>query len=490
MNIIVGSIMHESGTFNPLKTDFDSFKRTQYLLGEDIAARHRGKPTELGGMLDTLAASGATPLPVLSATAMCSGVVTRDAYEKLKGQLLKGVESLAAVADGVLYALHGSMTVEGLEDPEGDLLAATRALLPAGKYISVSLDHHANVTPLMVEAADIMVGYRTHPHVDHREVGSMAARHLLDLIAHRYTPTKSFVKLPLLTPAENRTEAIAALARETARIEGDPAVISASFFVGYPWADLSIAGASTLVITRDDAPRAARCARELAKLMWDLRRDFQFPIYPVAEAIRKGNGTTARPIVLDELCDCTLGGAPGDVVTTARYLVENRVPESVVLGIVDAKAAQKATKAGEGASLILSIGGRYTKEDNPPLKISCRVKRLAENVAAEGRTHPGFETRVGRVAVVEANGVDIVLLEFAGKIEGPTFLQKLGIDARQKKFIASKEGLNVFVTYKDLGAEILMVESAGFNRQRLRPSDYRKVPRPIYPLDPDVTWSA
>jgi microcystin degradation protein MlrC len=193
--------------------------------------------------------------------------------------------------------------------------------------------------------------------------------------------------------------------------------------------------------------------------------------------------------VLDELCDCTLGGAAGDVVTTARYLVENRVPDSVVLGVVDANAVGKVTAAGVGATLTLSIGGHSTREGNPPLRITCHVKRLAENIVDEGSTHPGFETRLGKIAAVEANGVEIVLLEFAGKIEGPSFMSKLGIDAREKKFIVSKEGLNVFLTYKAVGAEILMVDSAGFNRQNLRPSDYKRVPRPIYPLDPDLEWS-
>ena len=489
MNIILGSIMHESGTFNPNWTDIGSFKRTQYLFGEEVLAYHRGKPTELGGMLEALEAGSVTPLPVLSAVAMCSGVVRKKTYQTLKMQLLEGVRRHLPVADGVLLALHGSMTVEKLEDPEGDLLAAIRTLLPAGKYLAASLDHHANVTSLMVESADILVGYRTHPHADQHEVGGMAARHLLDVIAHRYTLTKSFVKLPLMTPAENRNEAIVALAMETKRIEKDPEVLTASFFVGYPWADLSIQGASVLVITKNDAPRAARLAGQLAKLMWDLRRDFKFPIYVVEEAIEKANAVATRPFVLDELCDCTLGGAAGDVVTTARYLVENHVPDSVVLGVVDANAVGKVTAAGVGATLTLSIGGHSTREGNPPLRITCHVKRLAKNIVDEGSTHPGFETRLGKIAVVEANGVEIVLLEFAGKIEGPSFMSKLGIDAREKKFIVSKEGLNVFLTYKAVGAEILMVDSAGFNRQKLRPSDYQRVPRPIYPLDPDLEWS-
>ena len=488
MNIILGSIMHESGTFNPNRTDLESFKRTQYLFEDEVLIYNRGKPTELGGMLDVLDTGGVTALPVLSAVAMCSGVVRRKTYQTLKRQLLEGVRKHLTVSSGVLLALHGSMTVERLEDPEGDLLAAIHAILPSGKYLAASLDHHANVTRLMVESADILVGYRTHPHADQHEVGEMAARHLLDLIAHRYTLTKSFVKLPLMTPAENRNEAIVALAQKTKRIEEDPAVVTASFFVGYPWADLSIQGASALVVTKNDAPRAARLAGELARLLWDLRRDFKFPMHSVEEAIKKGNAVATRPFVLDELCDCTLGGAAGDVVTTARYMIEHHVPDTVVLGVVDAHAVGKLTSAGVGATVTLTIGGHFTHEGNPPLRITCRVKKLAENIVDEGSTHPGFETRLGKIAVIEVDGVEIVLIEYAGKIEGPSFMSKLGIDARLKKFIVSKEGLNVFLTYKALGAEILMVDSAGFNRQSLRPSDYKRVPRPIYPLDPNTEW--
>jgi microcystin degradation protein MlrC len=101
----------------------------------------------------------------------------------------------------------------------------------------------------------------------------------------------------------------------------------------------------------------------------------------------------------------------------------------------------------------------------------------------------GYETQIGKVAVIERDGVEIVLIERPGKIDGPSFLEALGIDPRVKDFIVVKEGLNPLVTYKGIASRILMVESPGFDRQYLPALNYQNVPRPIYPLDPDLSWS-
>lgn len=489
MRILLGSLMHESNTFSPVLTDLEAFKRTQHLRGGELLAHHRGGRSEVGGMLSVLDERGVEPVPALSAVAMCSGLVRRATYEALKAAMLEDVRREAGRVDGMLLALHGSMSVEGLEDPEGDLLAAVRGILPSPMPIAVSLDHHANVTKEMVDSCDVAIGYRTHPHVDQYDVGRAVAERLLELIRERPALRKYFVKIPLLTPAENRSEAIRLLAAAVERIETDPRVFTASFFVAYPWADLSIVGASTLCITRGDASLAERYATQLAELMWAVRREFQFPIYSAAEAVRRAGELAARPVLLDELPDCTLGGAAGDVVTTTRYLVEHRIPDAVAAGIVDAEAVRAALRAGVGNRVRLRIGGVFTKVDNEPLEVDAIVKRTARNIVGDAAAHPGFETNVGDIAVVEANGVEIVLIEFPGKIDGPAFLEQVGIDPRKKKYIVSKEGLNLFVTYEPLHAAVLMVDSAGFNRQHLRAADYHRVPRPLWPLDPDMRWT-
>ena len=489
MYVAMGAMLHESNTFSPIYTDLDAFKRTQYLAGDDIVRYHKGTRSEMGGILEGFAARGVKVFPTLSAWAMPSGVVKKETYAQIKNGLLQGVKSELAKLHGILLTLHGSMAVEGLEDPEGDLLEGMRALFGPGKYVAATLDHHANVSSRMVENSDFLIGYRTHPHVDQFEVGLKAAELMAILIEKRPKLSKSFVKLPLITPAENRSEPIVKLASEIKRIEADARIFSSSYFVGYPWADVSIQGASTLAITYDDQPLAEKNANTLAALMWSLRKDFQFRLYSIEEALEEGSRSVKKPVLLDELPDCTLGGSSGDVVASLRCMINAGVKDSVAVGIVDPEAVSAAVKAGVGAAVRLMIGGKVCTQDNPPLEFAGKVKKIGKNVGGDSTIHAGYETKVGNVAVLEGSGIEVVLIEYPGKIGGPTFLEKVGIDPRAKQFILTKEGLNCLVEYRDIAGQILMVNSPGFNRQILRARDYKNIRRPIYPIDPDMTWS-
>ena len=486
MRVAIGALMHESNTFAPGLTTLADFRRTQFLTGPAIVEAHAGTGSEVGGALEALQRHGAEIVPTLSAWAMPSPLVERSAYLKIRGELLRRLGE-AGPLDGILLCLHGSMTAEGIEDPEGDLLRRVRGRWPETP-LAVTLDHHANVTETMVAASDVLVGYRTHPHVDQLEVGRRAADHLVERIDGGEEFVTAFVKLPLITPAENRSEPIDRLRAEAEEIDQDPAVVCSSFYVGYPWADVSIQGAAVSVTTRNDPALARACARRLAAFMWSLRGQFRFPIHPVEEAVRMGREVEGRPVVLDELADCTLGGASGDVVSTARYLYERAIGPSAAVGVVDAVSAPQAAAAGPGAPVRLSIGGRVCTEDNPPLEFAGTVRSVHRDVHGRTSIHSGYETPVGAIAVVEGRGLSIVLIERAGKLGGPTFLEEVGLDPRSLEFIVVKEGLNPLVTYRDVAALILMVDSPGFDRQIPRPRDYSRLRRPVYPLDPGMSW--
>ena len=486
MRVAIGALMHESNTFAPGLTTLEDFRRTQFLTGADIVEAHAGTGSELGGALEELERRGVEVVPTLSAWAMPSPLVDKPAYLEIRGQLLQRLAA-AAPLDGILLCLHGSMTVEEVEDPEGDLLRRVRSQWPEVGLVA-TLDHHANVTEGMAAHSDLLVGYRTHPHVDQCEVGRRAAEHLVERIAGSRDFATSFIKLPLITPAENRGEPIDHLRAVAEAIDRDPAVVTSSFYVGYPWADVSIQGAAVSVTTRGDPALAKACARRLAARMWSLRDQFRFPIHPVEEAVRMGRAVPGRPVVLNELADCTLGGASGDVVSTARYLYEHAIGPSAAVGVVDAVSAPEAVAAGPGQPVRLSIGGRVCTEDNPPLEFAGTVRSVHRDVHGHTSIHSGYETPLGKIAVVEGRGLAIVLIERAGKLGGPTFLEEVGLDPADMEFIVVKEGLNPLVTYKDVAASILMVDSPGFDRQIPRPRDYRRLRRPVYPLDPEMSW--
>ena len=474
MKIAIGSIVHESNTFSTLYTDIDAFRRKQYLKGNDVISGHRGRRSELGGFLSAIPDT-VEIVPTISAEAMPSGIVAKAAYEELRDELLSRLPG--DDIDGIFLALHGSMCVEDLEDPEGDLLSILRKKYPDA-VIGCTLDHHANVSAAMVANSDFLVGFRTHPHVDQYEVGVHAAGLITDPRLRR--ARKAFIQIPMVTPAENRSEPIRLLKRRTEELCARPGVLSASYFVGYPWADVSIMGSSVYVLQQPDVTEPY--AEDFARLLWSLRDAFHYEIHSLPSLEFLLSPHPQKPVILNELSDCTFGGSSGDVVSTATYLVRHRAPSAAVVGIVDPSTVEEAFSLGEGAWGDFSIGGKICLRDNPPLRVRALVESLRRNVRPQSPMLMESGMLFGRVAVLKVDDVRLMIIEYPGQIGGPAFFDAIGLSAKNFQTIVVKEGLNPFVTYKDSGREIIMVESPGFDPQKLTPNLYRHLNRSIYPI--------
>src|SRR5690606_37383374 len=98
--------------------------------------------------------------------------VADDAFEAMSEAILGAVRQ---GCDAVLLDLHGAMVTESLDDGEGELLARVREAAP-GVPIGVALDLHGNITPKMLDNADVLAGFKTYPNVDMLETGEHVVR--------------------------------------------------------------------------------------------------------------------------------------------------------------------------------------------------------------------------------------------------------------------------------------------------------------------------
>lgn len=454
--------------------------RKQYLQGQAVVEQHQGTRSELGGFLATIPL-GTDIVPTLSAIAMPSGIILRDTYETIVDTLLCHLSGQQL--DGIFLALHGSMCVQGIEDPEGDLLHRLRTLFPQA-IIGCTLDHHANVTREMVEYSDFLVGYRTHPHVDQYEVGCAAAA--LMIRSDIKSLEKAFIKLPFVTRAENRSEPIVQLKTYTELLCQNPEIIGASFFVGYPWADVSIMGCSVYVLQKrgDSRTQSTQYAEEFALFFWSLRDDFHFTLEKISSIPKLLKQKNDGPLVLDELSDCTFGGSSGDAVATAWYLANQHIAKSIVIGIVDAETVERAFSVGAGNTEHFTIGGKICRKNNPPIVGRARVASLHTDVRPQSPMLMESGMLFKRVAIIDFKGVLLAVIEYPGQIGGPAFLEAVGLRVEDFDCIVVKEGMNPFVTYREVASSIVMVESPGFNPQVLSPDLYTRLVEPVYPIFP------
>src|SRR5690349_7617910 len=166
MRIVTGAISHETSTFTPVPTTWSSYREHfGYLRGAEVIERFRGTNIPTGGFIAGAEAHGFELIPTIFAEPHPSGPTPRAIFDEILDELLNRIAGAGPI-DGVLLELHGSMVAEGVDDGEGHILAAVRALVGPHVPIVAQLDIHSNVSRRMVELADVLIGRETYPEID------------------------------------------------------------------------------------------------------------------------------------------------------------------------------------------------------------------------------------------------------------------------------------------------------------------------------------
>ena len=491
MRLFLAMMSHETNTFSNLPTDRAQFEARNLHYGGEILEAFRGTGTCVGGMIDAAARRGATLIPSVAAAASPAGLVTRDIYGHVKERLLRDLKAAGKV-DGVLLDLHGAMVPEGLDDGEGDLIEAVRAAVGPAVPIAVTLDFHGNLSETMVRGADLLNGYKTYPHVDMAERGVEATEQLIDIIGKRLKPTAALRKPPILPPLGNQGTARGPMRRLydlAAEMEKDPKVISISLFAGFPHADIPDAGFGVYVVTNDDQELADHLADRLADTAWTYRHEFIHTALPVREAVAKAQASPGKPIVLADMADNTGGGAAGDGTEILRELVRVGARSAVVACLWDPKAVALCVKAGVGASVTLDVGGKVDDRHGAPLRVTGVVRTLSDGrFVHKGPMARGLPGRLGTTAVLDVNDIKVILISYRWQTLDPEMIRFVGIDPLDHKILVVKSTIHYRAAFEPIAGEIIEVDAPGLSSSNLGRFDFKRIRRPIFPLDPDTTY--
>ena len=204
-HVAIGALLVECNHFGGIPTDLESFKRTQYLLDDELLQLNDGT---IGGYLEVLAQQDeVTVVPTVAATACPGGLVTDVAYGHIKKAFLSRIQAAQqrGELDGVLLALHGSAASESHYDLEGDILQAVHEQVGGNVPIVATLDLHAHITQQMLDHSDVLIAWETYPHRDARETGMRGAQAIADILHGKLKPTMAMGIAPVLVGAINGT---------------------------------------------------------------------------------------------------------------------------------------------------------------------------------------------------------------------------------------------------------------------------------------------
>jgi microcystin degradation protein MlrC len=491
--VLIAGFKHETNTFSILPTTLKSYEARGYVRGEAIAPFFKGTNTEVAAFIDGCAKHGWEPVLSVVADATPSGKLTRDCYETIAGQILADIAA-AGRLDAILLNLHGAMVAEHTDDGEGTLLERIRAQVGAGVIIAATLDLHANVTQAMARHADILVSYRTYPHIDMYDIAAEAVEIVQRALAGKVQPKTVLARRPQIEGVDHgRTTSPGPMTEILARCEkmkaADPGVLALSINAGFAWADIPEVGPTAVVVGDGSGPRFQAMAESLADEIWAGRHRATVKPVPVGEAIARAKavGIVGKPVVLADYADNPGGGGYGDTTGLLRGMIEAKLESAALAVLYDPEAAAACHQAGVGATIRLNLGGKVDPRFGAPIDATGTVTHLSDGrMTIEGPMLRGVAVDMGPTATFRIGGVDVVIGSRRFQNYDRNFFRAGGIEPAERAVIAVKSSQHFRAAYAPLAAEILVVdEGGGVMSNNLAKLPFTRVPRPIHPLDPD-----
>jgi len=466
--VFAASIQQETNSLSvavPTLTDFDR------LTGDAAMAKLS---------LEPLDSPEVTLIPGTYAHAVPSGRLPRAVFDTLLGELL---EALPADPDGIFLYLHGALDVEHYGSGDAEITRAVRERVGRDVKISVAMDFHANVSPVLIEHADIVCAYRTAPHVDMEETQRRGCALLLELLRRGKSPAACLMHLPMLFTGDcviTENEPAKSLMMRQDAIQKETGALQITTCFGQPWVDTRWVGPSVTAYA-DDLETARDAAGRVAKLWWDARAEFRFLTETCMpeHAFDIARKSEKKPVFLSDSGDNTTAGAAGDRAGMLNLALTEQ-QRILIAGLTDAPAVEQAYRIGAGGRAEFTLGGTldHTHAD---------VCQGMFEVVSLGQMLGWYGEDAGRRALLRHGTVDVIVTENRCAVISPEIIRTGGADVFAYDEVVVKLGY-LYPALAEIAPRAVFVMTEGASTARVETIRYQNVPLPVYPADPETRY--
>ena len=488
--VLTARFMHETNTFNQVPTDMEVIRRRDYHLENEIPAAFRGTRSAFGAAFEAAGKFGWTLVHPVSANPNPSGTVTDEGFETITRMIIDAVDSKGPI-DGVLLFLHGAMVSESHEDAEGEFLARLRRRLGCEVPVVVTLDLHANVTQRMAQYANVLIAYRTYPHIDYYERAWQGAELLQRAMLGEIRPRTVIARSPMMYGLDHgRTQRgpMAELITRGEAIERCGEALVVSICAGFSRANIYDVGPSVTVTVDGANIRGQAIAEEFMDYVWETRDFTTVELLSVAEAVAlaRGGNPGDKPLVVADYADNPGGGGYGDATALLKALIDGGVQSVAFHAICDPEAVQDGMRVGVGTKTTLTLGGKTDPSiGGGPLTLTGEVVSLTNGrFIAYGPMGGGVERNYGPSMVFRVGGIDIIVITNNGQAYDLGQFTSLGIDPTRYRTVAVKSMQHFRAAFEPIARRVVLVDTGALCSEIYTPELFTRVRRPIWPLDP------
>ncbi len=480
--VAILGIYHETNTFIDEVLRLEDFNCAR---GKEIRTLFADAYHEIGGIYEVFDREDIEVAEIIFADATPGGKVSAQAYHTLLNELLLKLKENLPV-DGCMLIAHGAAVSESIDDMDGHWFSCVRDIVGWNIPLVATLDPHANVSAMMVENTDVIVVYKTNPHIDQRETGNRAAALIVDILNGKKDPVQYLTELPLAISIEQQCtylepcKSVYALAQLLTEQYG---ALCTNIFLGFPYADVAKMGSSLVVVADKNISDATIIAEKMKEeICRDLDAFSGRKITPTDAVMR--SIAAQKPVLFLDMGDNIGGGSPGNSTALLRLLNENRGSHFFIC-LYDPASVKEAEKYKPGDFFTITID----EFDNAADNYTCEVIliRTGDGKFSEDKPVHGGKTHfdMGRIAVVKTAGNGIILLTSLRML--PFSLKQLTqFDIQPGAFdIIVAKGVNApLAAYSEVCPAVIQVDTPGVTQADVTRFAYRKRRNPMFPFEP------
>ena len=488
--IAIASLEQETNIFSPVLTTLDDFKGRDLNYGQDVIKAGLQEKDQIAGFMGAVKDFGSGKInvvPIIHAKAVSGGPIEKAVYDRFKNEVLQGLRDIKNL-DGIYLSLHGSMGVEGMNDPEGDLLQTIRSEFGDKLPIGTSYDQHANITEKKATLATFIVGYKTNPHRDFYNTGYVSGKILIKALQGEVKPVMSVRKLRLLRGGGASMDFLApmdSIFNRMREMEKEPGVLCVSNFLVHMWLDEPEMGWSTVAITDNNKALADKLADEIADRDWAVR---DYPVtqklYSPSEAVKAAREAWIERltgiVMFCDLSDTVGTGSPGENTWLLKVLMEEGSDMVSYVPVRDSQVVQQLANTPLGDTVTVSAGGKLDKIYNRPYQFTGQL-------ILKGDFKDGPRS-AGRAVILKNKGVHLILTELPPNTWSTNFFTSMGLDLWKADIVVSKNLFPFRYRFLQYNRKTFNVVSAGTTNIDVMQIKYTSISRPVYPLDRIDSW--
>jgi len=258
-------------------------------------------------------------------------------------------------------------------------------------------------------------------------------------------------------------------------------IVDAAIWIGYAWAD-EPRNHAVVMVTGDDQQKVTSTAEALATSFWNARNRFEFiaPTASLKESLDMAVASDQHPFFISDMGDNPTAGGAGDVTWTLKEILARaefktaKGPSLIYASIPGPALVAKAVEVGVGGKVDEYVGAAIDARYAPPIRLTGTVESIVH-----GDQHA--ETEV----VVKVGSVRVIVTKKRKPYHYEADFTRLGLDPRKTDIVVVKIGYLVPELY-DMRAGWIMALTPGGVDQDLERLDFKRINRPMFPLDKDM----